>query len=315
MAIKTQDWDTFIALTKARAGAQLKNSELADIGVLANAAARTINDYSSYWPRLLELQERSVVNGVVAYSEDSYEVKGAGTTEVNGLYQRVSTVNSYPAYQLNPSSDSSIVDADFSLYFDDNNGVWVINDGGIPLSPPGRGDDTKYSQLFGSETPDQGSWLAFSGQSGGDDPAPIITALDDIDQAIQVWNAGPCTDDHDRSRTKINNWYAGPDGLYLGNCDYDTVFVGFKKDLTDVYGDGTGGTVSEIPFEWTDYMSYSAARVLQDGQRNGTEYVGIALRQIDEVLNNQLMRVNKANAMNVFTRMFDTYYNNDYSTR
>jgi len=303
MAIKTQDWDTFIALTKARAGAQLKNYELADIGVLANAAARTINDYSSYWPRLLELQERSVVNGVVAYSEDSYEVKGAGTSEVNGLYVRTGeSAAGFPAYTLYDSDGATPLYYLWSL----NLSFWVLNVDGID-----QNSGKLYISSNGTGAPPSTGWSAVDGNT----PVPQVTALDDIDQAIQVWNAGPCTDDHDRSRTKINNWYAGPDGLYLGNCDYDTVYVGFKKDLTDVYGDGTGGTVSEIPFEWTDYMSYSAARVLQDGQRNGTEYVGIALRQIDEVLNNQLMRVNKANAMNVFTRMFDTYYNNDYSTR
>jgi len=301
MAIKTQDWDTFIALTKARAGAQLKNSELADIGVLANAAARTINDYSSYWPRLLELQERTVVNGVVAYSEDSYEVKGAGTSEVNGLYVRYGDLNGAATYVLFDEEGNVV----YSIWKLTDIGFWFITS-----DVPGAGT-SQYSAVSASTTPPTSGWTTLEGES----PAPTLNKLDNIDQAIQVWNAGPCTDDHDRSRTKINNWYAGPDGLYLGNCDYDTVFVGFKKDLTDVYGDGTGGTVSEIPFEWTDYMSYSAARVLQDGQRNGTEYVGIALRQIDEVLNNQLMRVNKANAMNVFTRMFDTYYNNDYSTR
>jgi len=302
MAIKTQDWDTFIALTKARAGAQLKNSELADIGVLANAAARTINDYSSYWPRLLKLQERSVVNGVVAYSEDGYEVKGAGTSEANGLYVRNGNGPDGPKFTLYKDGSSL-----YDLYYEGGWRIVAFEDPPPPLVTASYFNSTTTD----SQNPPEGGWISFDGE----DPAPRVTTLDDIDQAIQVWNAGPCTDDHDRSRTKINNWYAGPDGLYLGNCDYDTVFVGFKKDLTDVYGDGTGGTVSEIPFEWTDYMSYSAARVLQDGQRNGTESVGIALRQVDEVLNNQLMRVNKANAMNVFTRMFDTYYNNDYSTR
>ena len=81
-----------------------------------------------------------------------------------------------------------------------------------------------------------------------------------------------------------------------------------------MYGGGTNGTVSQVPFEWADYMSYSAARTLQDGRRNGEAFSGIALRQIDEVLNNQLMKVNRANAMNVFKHSLDTYFNNDYST-
>ena len=111
MAIKTQDWDTFIALTRARAGARLKDTEIEDIGVLANAAARTINDYSPYWPRLLELQERSVVNGVVSYSDDSYEVKGAGVSEVNGLYVRIGDYIGSPAYTMYKNGEE-----EYSLY-------------------------------------------------------------------------------------------------------------------------------------------------------------------------------------------------------
>ena len=114
--------------------------------------------------------------------------------------------------------------------------------------------------------------------------------------------------------TELRGWYASADGINVGTTNYDTVFVGFKKDLTDVYGDGTNGTVSQVPFEWADYMSYSAARTLQDGRRNGEAFSGIALRRIDEVLNNQLIKVNRSNAMNVFKHSLDTYFNNDYST-
>lgn len=293
MAIKTQDWDTFVALTTARAGTGLNSSDLANINVLANAAARTINDYSQYWPRLLELQERSVDNcGNLTYSEDSYEVKCAGTTDVNGLYTENGTNDSVTAYALVGGDDT------YSLYRDT---TWFIATG-----QPASGGTVLYLNSSSEDTPPATGWLV----GDGDAPGPTVVPLDDIDEVITVWTG----DKNNEAVTELRGWYASADGINVGTTNYDTVFVGFKKDLTDVYGDGTNGTVSQVPFEWADYMSYSAARTLQDGRRNGEAFSGIALRQIDEVLNNQLMKVNRANAMNVFKHSLDTYFNNDYST-
>jgi hypothetical protein len=302
MAIKTQDWNTFVTLTKARAGARLKDTELEDIGVLANAAARTINDYSAYWPRLLELQERTVdATGRIAYSEDSYEVRGAGSSEVNGLYVRNGDNSAAPVYTLFVDGVATV-----NIWRDGILQSWVMARGDVGTYEEA---DTYYTNSdTGLQAPTSG-WETSS--LLGEDPAPIVSKLDDIDEVITIWT-GNKTDDS--TVAEIRGWYASGDGISLGTTAYDTVYVGFKKDLTDVYGDGSGGTVSEVPFEWADYMSYSAARVLQDGQRNGEAYAGIALRQIDEVLNNQLMRVNRANAMNVFKHSLDTYFNNDNST-
>jgi hypothetical protein len=298
MAIKTQDWNTFIALTKARAGSRLKDTELVDIGVLANAAARTINDYSPYWTRLLKLQERSVDSvGNITYTEDSYEVKGAGTPEVNGLYVRNGSYSGKVAYTK--------FDGDTELY-----SIWSDGAANWNLAPNGPGSMTglnQYGIADASDTPPLTGWGEFFGSS----PAPTLSTLDDIDEVITVWTGNKTSDS---TVKELRGWYASADGINIGTTDYDTVFVGFKKDLTDIYGDGTGGTVSSIPFEWADYMSYSAARVLQDGQRTAQDFAGIALRQIDEVLNNQLMKINRANAMNVFKHNLDTYFNNDHST-
>ena len=303
MAIKTQDWDTFVALTTARAGTGLNSSDLANINVLANAAARTINDYSQYWPRLLELQERSVDNcGNLTYSEDSYEVKCAGTTDVNGLYVRNGDISGIPAYSLFDSDGTTAI---YSIW---RNGAdqWLLTD-----NEPGYiviGIDFKYYEATSATaTPPASGWTL---DQKGDSPSPTLNELDDIDEVITVWTG----DKNNEAVTELRGWYASADGINVGTTNYDTVFVGFKKDLTDVYGDGTNGTVSQVPFEWADYMSYSAARTLQDGRRNGEAFSGIALRQIDEVLNNQLMKVNRANAMNVFKHSLDTYFNNDYST-
>ncbi len=306
MAIKTQDWNTFIALTKARAGSRLKDTELVDIGVLANAAARTINDYSPYWTRLLKLQERAVdTDGNIAYLGDSFEVTGAGSSEVYGVYVRNGdSADGKPAYSkyVNGEITHSIWSA--------TGAIWILSDTepDDSLIAPAN----SYQLSSSSATPPLGDWGSGAINGGvWQAPLPTLAEQDDIDEVITIWTG----DKMSNSTVKeLRGWYASADGINIGTTDYDTVFVGFKKDLTDIYGDGTGGTVSSIPFEWADYMSYSAARVLQDGQRTAQDFAGIALRQIDEVLNNQLMKINRANAMNVFKRNLDTYLNNDHST-
>jgi len=303
MAIKTQDWNTFIALTRARAGSRLKDTEIADIGVLANAAARTINDYSPYWPRLLKLQERAVdTSGNILYSGDSYEISGINVdADINGVYLRNGdSTDGAPAYTKYIGGVAT-----YNLFRVGGNN-WILSDGPI---------DGAYTNSFQtgstSDTPPS-SWDSFS-TVGGNWNATLIRTVkqDDIDEVITIWTGDKVADS---TVQELRGWYATGDGINIGTTNYDTVYVGFKKDLTDVYGDGTGGTVSDIPFEWADYMSYSAARILQDGQRTAQDFAGIALRQIDEVLNNQLMRINRANAMNVFKHSLDTYFNNDHTT-
>ncbi len=81
MATNTRTWAEAVGLTQARAGASFAaGTELDNIGFLLNSAARTIYDESRYWERQLVVEPRTVSRGYVAYTEDSYNVYGAGTS-------------------------------------------------------------------------------------------------------------------------------------------------------------------------------------------------------------------------------------------
>ena len=140
----------------------------------------------------------------------------------------------------------------------------------------------------------------------------------DIDEAITIWN-GPVFQGSSENNTtpsvaSVQKWYQDASGIRLTSPNTDTVFVGFKALNTDKYGDGTGGTVSDVPEEWANYMSYAAARMLQTAQRSAVDFVGISLREVDEQLNNALMRVSRNKAMSALKNNLETYYNYDIST-
>ena len=311
---RTRDWNDVFDLALARAGGGSNQTEKDRLKLFLNSAARTISDYSPYWDCLLQLQERSVVNGVVPLSEDSYEVKGAGETDANGLYSVGEDFNGYPTYRKLRSGGN--VAYSISAQQTPALETWLIH--------PGSPEDfvfgaTKQYYSAGpallSPTPPIDGWAP---STDGSEPEPTLRKLDDIDEAITIWN-GPVFQGSSENNTtpsvaSVQKWYQDASGIRLTNPNTDTVFVGFKALNTDKYGDGTGGTVSDVPEEWADYMSYAAARMLQTAQRSAGDFVGISLREVDEQLNNALMRVSRNRAMSALKDNLETYYNYDIST-
>lgn len=320
MSLRTRSWEKVIALAKAKAGGGTTDGDNDALQLFINAAVRTLIDYSPYWTRLLCLQQRSVINGVVPMSEDSYEVKGAGTESVNGLYVRNGSIANGGKYTL----------------FDQDGTTELSNLAPFSFNPgpgPGAGDITSWAityidgSSFGvyvnntaQNTPPATGWEVGSGDA--ESPAPTTEALKDIDEVIEVWSGpkwreGGTSNQDYRGSTGVTKegWYLDASGIRLTRPETDTVFVGFKRDFNEEFGDGTGGTVSDIPYEWADYIAYHAARSLQDTQRSAGDFAGIALRQIDEIRDSQLLLLNRANAMQVLKNYFNTYYNYDCSIR
>ena len=312
MSLRTRSWEKVIALAKAKAGGGTTDADNDTLQLFINAAVRTLIDYSPYWTRLLCLQQRSVINGVVPMSEDAYEVKGAGLEFLNGLYIREPNgleIDGRPVYVIStadlendPDDKIYVIAWDFSrwLIADNNTGEFYQNTS-QSITPPEEGwEPTQFGEL----------------------PIPQVSQLKDIDEVIEVWSGpkwreGGTSNQDYRGSTGVTKegWYLDASGIRLTRPETDTVFVGFKRDFNEEFGDGTGGTVSDIPYEWADYIAYHAARSLQDTQRSAGDFAGIALRQIDEIRDSQLLLLNRANAMQVLKNYFNTYYNYDCSIR
>lgn len=304
MSLRTRAWQKVIGLAQARAGSEFGSGELDRLGLLLNSAAQIINDASPYWPRLLSLQPRSVTNGVVSLSEDSYYIYGAGTLASNGLYVRNGLENTLPKYTKYDTDGTT------PLY-----NIVALDSSGNGWNLESEASAVFYTTATVSTTPPTTGWTVDTGTA----PVPVLEDLYDIDECIEVWN-GPkwkvnSGEERGLSVTSKMRWYASGSGIRLTNPQEDIVFVGFKRDLTEEYGDGSDGTVSSVPNEWADFMAYHAARSWQDAQAGNFQSQGIALSQITKVLEDQLLKVNRENAMQILSSYIETYYSYDRSIR
>jgi hypothetical protein len=265
-----------------------------------------------WWERYLVVsQPRTVSRGEIEFSEDSYQVYGAGTSEVNGLYVRNGDQNGFPAYTKYDSSG----DAEYSVFVETPLALntWTIQ-AGSPSSPTGNElyihPDTDVDI---SPTPPASGWDVAS--SAGlppvpysDEPAPLLVDLQNIDTCMMVNREDilEC-----RGYYPIQFHVSGR-GIVINNSekvDGDVAYVTYKKTFTDVYGDGTGGTTSDIPSEWFNYMALYAARQQQISQRqgNGSPYAAIASREVDEALQDELMKLEEQNISNGIAKRIQTH--------
>ena len=304
MAQNTRTWAEAVGLTQARAGASFAaGTELTNIGFLLNSAARTIYDESRWWERFLVVEPRTVERGYVQYTEDSYNVFGAGTEDVNGLYIRNGSNDGEPKYTMYDSDGTALYTI---WYYDGGIGskYWYITagSGGAELLP----HLYRGAAGFVDNSLDGVTWLV----DNGDSPAPIVQALSEIGEYIGHWDGElwTCAD------SQRGQAYLDHNGIKIANCNHgDTVYVAYKKAFTDTYGDGENGTVSDIPSEWLEFMSYDAARAYAASQGNQDGYNPVAIRDVDRAMERALMKVSRQGINETIALYFRTNYGYDVS--
>lgn len=302
MAFKTTTWNNVIGLTEARVGLEFEAPELGRVGFLLNSAAKYIYDENRYWPRFLVLEPRTVLRGYIATTEDSYNVYGAGSTEVNGLYVRNGNSNDgTPAYTLYDTDGTTALYNLWSFTYS-----WGITSTAIDIDPPLAAH--KYYNPEQASTPPSSGWTTLQ---TGVAPSPIVQALSEIDEYIGHWD-GVKWQGGDPSRMAA---YPDQNGIRVTYPQDGTVYVAFKKTLVDTYGDGTGGSVAAIPSEWAEYMAYSAARSYRASQAQPDGFNPIAIRDVDNVLNQALIKVGKQGVYDTLANQFKTRFGMDISIR
>ena len=296
--LSTRTYTEFIAQTQALCGASFAaGTELNNIMALGNLAARRASKESQWWERLLVASEpRSVLRGRVAASEDSLNVYGAGTDAVNGLYVRNgNSLDGNPVYTLYDKNGTTVLYNLWSLSGTD----WYITTTAKNISP--QPDD--YRVTSSSVTPPSSGWSSIN---PGILPAPIVQALSDIDTCMLI---SP-TDYINGCSSRPIRFFVDSSGAVLRTSDAPTtVFVTYKKVLTDIYGDGGSGTVSNIPSEWFNYMTLYAAYMYQSSNRqnNPNAAYGLALREVENALQDELIRLEDQHvtdnlAKNIYTQ-------------
>ena len=296
MAQNTREWAEAVGLTQARAGASFAGgTELTNIGFLLNSAARTIYDESRWWERFLVVEPRTVERGYVAYTEDSFNVFGAGIGEANGLYVRNgNSADGNPTYKL--AKDG----ADLYQITSTGGSIWAIQEI--------ESGDILYSSLGGATVPEN-TWKV---ETDGEEPAPLVQPLSEIGEYIGHWNGEiwACED------AKRGQAYPDHNGIKIANCKHGNVaWVAYKKAFTDTYGDVTNGTVSDIPSEWLEFMSYDAARAYAASQGSQDGYNPVAIRDVERAMERALMKVSRQGINETIALYFSTNYGYDVSVK
>lgn len=94
--------------------------------------------------------------------------------------------------------------------------------------------------------------------------------------------------------------------LIDGSLDTASAYVSYRKQNEDTYGDGTGGTVSDIPDEWFDYIAHGVAAdwLRSEGQQ---EKAIVADQEAKDILDEQLWKISTSSVMDlVGTRILTT---------
>ena len=286
MALYTNTWDEFKAHVEGFCGSGLRSEEWERIRSNANFAAKRAYRRSQWWERYLVTAEpRTLSRNEIQSTEDSFHVYGAGTDAVNGLYVRNGSVNGKAKYTKYDTDGTTVL---YDIEWD-NATDWQI------LS---AADAILYDITDSSATPPTSGWAANTGAA----PAPLLVDVADIDTFLQI-------DRYDIFQDRTSRPCQGHavNGRFVLHSDTDDkiVYVTYKKAHTDVYGDGTMGTTSTIPSEWFNYMALHASYMYlaSTRQSNPNGYTGVAYREVEAALEDELMRIEEQGLSNVAQRV------------
>ena len=300
MALSTRTWDDLVGLIGAMTGINpaSRSEEVGHIKHLVNLAASRAYRSHKFWERYLVAGEPRTLNrGYIAFEEDSFHVYGAGTDEVNGLYKRNGTANGNPRYSKYQADGTSI---DWDLEYDGSaNWELLVGAGHETLVE----NTVYYTVASTASTPPTTGWALDTGTT----PAPALVDVAKIDTFFTVHVDGfPLDGSGGWKADKI----VSSRGCYVetGNSPATEVYVTYKAALEDTYGDGTGGTTTDIPEEFFDYIALYVSRQMQiaKGTANGSPYAAIASREVEAVLEDEHMKIEHQGIVDSLGRQIDT---------
>jgi len=289
--LATRTYEEIVDQVNSFVGGDLDSADTKRLNSLINFAAKRAYRRTLWWPRFLVTAEpRTVLRGRISYTEDSYHVYGAGTSDANGLYVRNGGNDGAPAYTLYDSDGSAL----YNIWYNVNS--WFLTS--TPI-----GDAVSITLFYAASTieltPPEIGWAAFN---PGEEPAPIVQALSDVDTFIYA-------DRYDTFQDRVSQPFdihpVGSDLVIHGKTIPEILYVTYRKRFTDTYGDGSAGTISDIPEEWFNYMALHAAYMLLQAQRqsNNNPYTGLAYREVESALDDALMQVEDQGMRSVYQRV------------
>lgn len=328
--MSTRTYSQVYSDIEALVGNALAAEETARVKLFINRRARKAYDETPYWPSfLVAAEERGVkTGGLLPLTEDSLsEIDTVLRIHAKDPYK--STYATEYA-QFHRKGDGVLVTG-----WADNSSSYVRVSGDITpdisavAKMPYMG-----SEAAGYDSAELGATVAgtYNSYTGEPDDYPRLV-LSFIDSLTPYWYlhyylntsqfdalpylANPAAgwtsgsafpDPEDATFDPAGGTAAGVPTLtsYAG-----TVFVTYKKALTDTYGTGDGETTT-VPLEWADYIVQGAYAdwLRSEGQQ---EKALVAEAEAEDYLQKQLDKISRQNGDQVTTR-FVTYGNTQYRT-
>lgn len=284
MSIAVRTYSDLLARVQALAGKDsFTANEQTRILSLANARLYSAYRRCDYWPRYLYISEaRYVDEDTIPYTQGSaVVVSGAGTDEVNGIYQPVDTLNTKTRYYLNGDTESYYLKYTTGEYWE------------IGLTGP------LYSNSGGANPWTNNDYTFEDGAS----PAPTVTESTraNIDTFFRIFT-GPV---YGTGQTGNElDFYVDDEGAHpINNREsYTQLYVTYKAPWGGPYQSNS----TSIPLEFFEYAAHGA---LADWLRStGTFDQAQAEDAVAEsMLNFELMRKQVQYNANLYAPRFNTY--------
>lgn len=130
--------------------------------------------------------------------------------------------------------------------------------------------------------------------------------LDSVDTFLQIHRTRP----FQTASAQLIDFYVQNGGASLidGSLNLSSAFVTYKKQLTDTYGDGSSGTVVNVPDEWFSYLAHGTYSdfLRAEGQQ---EKAALADIEAKDKLDDELIRISEMNTINAVANRIHTNSN------
>ena len=130
--------------------------------------------------------------------------------------------------------------------------------------------------------------------------------LNSIDTFLQIHRTQP----FQSASAQLIDFYVQNGGATLidGSLDLSSAYVTYKKQWTDVYGDGSSGTVVNVPDEWFEYLAHGvyADWLRAEGQQ---EKAALADAEAKDKLDDELIRISEMHTINSVANRIQTNSN------
>jgi len=325
--MQTRLYSDLYALIQALCGISFSTSESIRIKSLINRRAERAYKASNYWTRFIKVGEERYctpepVAATTTTAGDGYFITTVGNTDyslIGAGTSAVFTANTATTTLTVTAVTSGVLAIGDAVFFSGVTGNAIITafgtgKGGVGTYTISASQSTLTARACKSFTPE--SYFLSTGVGVGTGTVRLAnlivpysaTGADPIDSFLRIYTKKP----HKSSSVNELNYYVTFLGAELSsiNASLLTVFVTYKKQLTDIYGDGTG-EIQAIPYEWFNYLAHGtyADFLRAEGQQ---EKCQMADAEANEILQDELMKLDEQHTQTIISNRISTNSNMQY---